>query len=131
MVGAIVADKLRVRRAHAWAARQDFPILGYAELLATRRVVTAITAKITLASIEPDDRERVVDLLGHVDTVDPVVTVDDKTIVIEALVSGSVQKFAHSLLEDVVQRLHEARRVVVVELTATTADRAAAFDAYR
>jgi hypothetical protein len=105
--------------------------MGYVQVLYTPLVVAALTAKITLDSVEPEDRERTIDLLGKLDTVDPVVRIEDNTIVIEVLVSGSVKKFLRTFVEAVAKPLHELRRVVVVQLLASTADPATPYDVYR
>jgi len=130
-LGMSALDQLRLRRERAWAMRQEFAVLGYVEVLSSRLVVAAITAKITLASIEDEDRERVIDLLGRLDTVDPVVTVEANTIRIELLISGSAKRFMRDLIDHVARALHQARQVVVVELAASTADPAKPYDLYR
>lgn len=109
-------------------------MLGYVEALRTGRAVYALAAQITLGSIDDDDRRRVEDLLGHLDLVDPVVTVDDKTIAIEAIVSNDrrhLRALMRGMLEHVAGPLHDARRVVVVQFAASTAARDQPYSAYR
>lgn len=129
--GSVIADRVRMRREHAWADSHPFQVLGYVELLLTPLVVTALTVHIELASVEPEDRERVIDLLGTLDTVDPVVRLDGATIVIEMLMAGPVKTFARALIDKVVMPLHEARKVRAVHLTPSTADPSTPYDAYR
>ena len=131
LAGSTAVSRLRLRREHAWVEKQPFPIDGYIELLRTPLVVTAIIAHVRLGSVEPDDRERVVDLLGTLDTVDPVVTTDGNTLKIEVLVAGPVQRFARDLVEKVVAPLHDARKVQRLHLAPSTADPTAPFDVYK
>jgi hypothetical protein len=101
MLGAAGLRRLRLRREEAWLARLPFPVIGYVQVLAQNRTVTAISARITLAAIEPDDRNRVLDLLGHLESVDPDVAIDGTTIAIDVLRTGSVQRFLRALIERV------------------------------
>jgi hypothetical protein len=129
--GVTALDRWRLRRERAWLSQLPFRVEGYLELLHTPLVVTAITAQVQLASVEPEDRDRVVDLLGALDTVDPVVRVDGTTIVIEMLLAGPVKKFARELIEKVVAPLHDARKVQALHLAPSTADPATPLDLYR
>ena len=131
LAGSTAVSRFRLRREHAWVEKQPFPIDGYVELLRTPLVVTAIIAHVRLGSIELEDRERVVDLLGTLDTVDPVVTLDGNTIKIEVLVAGPVQKFTRDLIEKVIVPLHDARTVQRLHLSPSTADPATPLDLYK
>jgi len=130
LAGSTAVSRFRLRREQAWVDKQPFRIDGYIELLRTPLVVTAIVAHLQLSSVEPDDRERVVDLLGTLDTVDPVVTIDGNTIKIEVLVAGPVRKFTRELIEKVVRPLHDARTVQRLLLSPSTADPATPLDLY-
>jgi hypothetical protein len=130
ILGSAAVRRLRLRREHAWLVRLPFPVVGYLEVLQEPRTITAFSVRVTLDTVEQDDRDRIVDLLGRLDSVDPVVTVDGTTLVVDVLCSGSPRTFLRSLIERVALVVHEARRVRVVQISASTAARSASYDIY-
>jgi hypothetical protein len=129
--GAIWLDVWRGKREQRWADSHPFQVIGYVELLETRLVVTALVVHIELFTVEPDDRDRVNDLLGKLETVDPVVRIDGTTMVIEMLMAAPVKIFVRELIAKVVMPLHDARKVRAVHLKPSTADPSTPYDAYR
>jgi hypothetical protein len=95
-------------------------------VLSSYRVVVAVSSILSLASIDEDDRERVADLLGRLDALDPTISIEGTNIVIDALVVSSrraLRRFMRAMIEHVALHLHAARCLRSVEFVATTADR--------
>jgi hypothetical protein len=128
----LTVRRLREVRDAAWLSRYEFSVVGYETVLATRRVVIAISSILTLDSVDDDDRARVADLVGHLEVEDPTIVVEDTKLVIDALVVPShraLRRFMRGVLEHVAVHLHAARGVRSVQFVATTAahDRPSSF----
>jgi hypothetical protein len=77
--------------------------------------VCALTTTITLATIDPEDRARALDLLGGVDAESPTVTVADRTITIAGLVDDNrrkLRRYLRGMIEKVGRPLHASRLVL-------------------